>query len=175
MADIKSTLELVMERTRHLSMTEEDKRKQAAAAFKEAVSRLARKYLDGQINLDRFQAEFNQLEGGASGRKDAAAEIGRRIDPAADNTLLLDLIKNGLNFDISDIEAILHQFSEAVLCEQDRAVERIKADLLEKGIFGSAVLPNLEADKGWSERRLEMIETARVELDAQIAQLRRRQ
>ncbi len=63
MADIKSTLELVMERTRHLSMTEEDKRKQAAAAFKEAVSRLARKYLDGQINLDRFQAEFNQLEG----------------------------------------------------------------------------------------------------------------
>ncbi len=69
----------------------------------------------------------------------------------------------------------MHQFSEAVLCEQDRAVERIKADLLEKGIFGSAVLPNLEADKGWSERRLEMIETARVELDAQIAQLRRRQ
>src|SRR5208283_2360057 len=110
MAEIKSTLDLVMERTRHLRMTEEDKRKQAAAAFKEAVSRIARKYMDGQISLDKLQAELNQLEGGASGREEAAAEIGRRIDPYADNTLLLDLIKNGLGFDISRIEAILHHF-----------------------------------------------------------------
>ena len=110
MAEIKSTLELVMERTRHLTMSEEDKRKQAAKEFKEAVNRLALKYLDGQINLDRFQAEFSRLEAGASGKTEAAAEIGRRIDPAADNTLLLDLIKHGLGFDISGIEAILHQF-----------------------------------------------------------------
>jgi hypothetical protein len=175
MAEIKSTLELVMERTRHLYMTEEDKRKQAAEAFKEAVNRLARKCLDGQINLDRFQTELNQLGGGASGRKDAAAEIGRRIDPAADNALLLDFIKNGLGFDISGIEAILHHFSEAVHSEEDQAVERIKVDLLKKGIFGRAVIPNLEADKGWARRRKEMLETVRVELDAQIAQLKQPQ
>ena len=64
MAEIKSTLELVMQRTSHLSMSEEDKRKQAAKEFKEAVNRLARKYLDGQIDLDRFRAEFSRLEGG---------------------------------------------------------------------------------------------------------------
>jgi len=156
-------------------MTDEDKRKQAAEAFKESVNRLARKYLAGQINLDKFKAELNQLGGGASGRKDAAAEIGRRIDPAADNTLLLDLIKNGLSFDISGIEAILHHFSERVRCEEDQVVERIKADLLEKGICGSAVIPNLESDKDWARRRREMIETVRVELDAQIAQLEQHQ
>ncbi|MFZ0927590.1 MAG: hypothetical protein WAN11_03255 [Syntrophobacteraceae bacterium] len=171
MAEIKSTMDLVMERTRHLRMTEEDKRKQAAAAFKEAVSRLARKYLDGQISLDKLQAELNQLEGGTSGREEAAAEIGRRIDPDADNTLLLELIKNGLGFDISRIEAILHHFRESVHSEEDRAVERIRADLLKKGIFGSAVIPSLETDKDWTRRRKEMLETVRAELDAQIAQL----
>jgi len=175
MAEIKSTLDLVMERTRHLRMTEEDKRKQAAAAFKEAVSRLARKYLDGQISLDKLQAELNQLEGGASGREEAAAEIGRRIDPYADNTLLLDLIKNGLGFDISRIEAILHHFRETVHSEEDQAVERVRADLLKKGIFGNAVIPGLEADKGWASKRKEMLETVRVELDAQIAQLKQNQ
>ncbi|MGA3117510.1 MAG: hypothetical protein ABSF90_24125 [Syntrophobacteraceae bacterium] len=172
MAEIKSTLDLVMERTRHLRMTEEDKRKQAAAAFKEAVSRLARKYLDGQISLDKLQAELNQLEGGASGREEAAAEIGRRIDPYADNTLLLDLIKNGLGFDISRIEAILHHFRETVHSEEDQAVERVRADLLKKGISGSAVMPSLETDKDWARRRKEMLETVRVELDARIAQLK---
>ncbi len=175
MAEIKSTLELVMQRTRHLYMTEEDKRKQTAAAFKEAVSRLALKYLDGQINLDKFQAELTRLGGGDAGIKGAAAEIGRRIDPAADNTLLLDLIKNGLGLDISGIEAILHHCSEAIHSEENQVVQRIRVDLLKKGIFGSAVIPNLEADKGWARRRKEMIETARVELDAQIAQLKQHQ
>jgi len=172
MAEIKSTLELVMERTRHLHMTEEDKRKQAAEAYREAVGRLARKYLDGQIDLDRFQSELNRLEThGSSDRADAAAEIGRRIDPAADNTLLLDLLKHGLGFDTSRIEAILPQFRETVHSEEGRVVERIRADLLKRGISGSAVIPNLEADKNWAKRRGEMFDSVRQELSAQIAQL----
>jgi hypothetical protein len=175
MAEIKSTLDLVMERTRHLRMTEEDKSKQAAAAFKEAVSRLARKYLDGRISLDKFKAELNQLGGGASCGEEAAAEIGRWIDPDADNTRVLDLMKNGLDFDISGIEAILHHFREKVHSEEDRAVERARVDLLKKGIFGNAVIPGLEADKGWASKRKEMLETVRVELDAQIAQLKQNQ
>ncbi len=172
MAEIKSTLELVMERTRHLHMTEEDKRKQAAAAFKEAVSRLVRKSLDGQINLDRFQAELNRLgPEDAQGKADAAVEIGRRIDPAADNTLLLDLLKHGLGFDTSGIEGILDRFRQTIDSQQGEVVERIRIDLLDKGISGSAVIANPEADKDWAGRRMEMFETARVELAAQIAQL----
>ena len=110
MAEIKSTLELAMERTRHLTMSEEDKRKHAAREFKEAVNRLTLRFLDGQIDLDRFQSEFSRLQPGLFGKAEAAAEIGRRIDPAADNSLVLDLIKHGLGYDISGIEAVLKKF-----------------------------------------------------------------
>jgi hypothetical protein len=175
MAEIKSTLELVMERTRHLHMTDEDKRKQAALAFKETVNRLTLKYLDRQVDLEQFRTELNRLGGeSTSDMADAAAEIGRRIDPAADNAPLLDLIKYGLDFDVSGIEAALHYFREALHRQEDQACERLKADLLKKGILGSAVVPNLEADKDWAKRREEMLDTVREELAAQIAQLKRR-
>ena len=172
MAEIKSTLELAMERTRHLTMTEEDKRKHAAREFKEAVNRLALRFLDGQIDLDRFQAEFSRLQPGLFGKAEAAAEIGRRIDPAADNSLVLDLIKHGLGYDISGIEAILKKFRETLHSEDRQAADRIRVGLLNKGISGSAVIPNLEADKDRATRREEILEAYREELYASIAQLK---
>ncbi len=146
MAEVKSTLELVMERTRHLTMSEEDKREQAAAEFHSAVKRLIQKYLDGQINLDSFRDELDRLQGSHSAMATAATEIAGRIDPFVDNGLLLDLIKYGLGEDTSRIEAALQNFRETVDREDCRASERIKAELLERGISGSAVIPNIEAD-----------------------------
>lgn len=171
MAEIKSTLELAMERTRNLTMSEEDKRKQAAKEFKEAVNGLVLRFLNGQIDPDRFQAEFGRLETGAFGKLEAAAEIGRRITPAADNSLLLDLIKHGLGYDVSGIEAILKTFRERLDSEDRRAAERIRADLLNKGISGSAVIPDPDADKGRAARHEEILEAFGEELDAAIAQL----
>jgi len=173
MAEIKSTLELVMEKTRHLHMSQEEKRKQAVQAFKEAVSRLAGKYLDGQISLQKFKAEFNQLgEDAPSCKTDAAAEIGRRMDPGVDNTALLDLIRDGLGFDISDIEATLRHFRKRLYYDEAQARERVRVHLSTKGIFGSAVIPNLGPDKDWTKRRREMFEAVGLELGAQIAQLK---
>ncbi len=173
MAEIKSTLELVMEKTRNLCMTEEDKQKQVAREFRETVSRLTLKYLDRQIDLDKFKAELDRFgEVGSLDKTDGAFEIGKRIDPAADNTDLLDLIKLGLGFDVSGIEAALHHFKETLHREEDREAERVRVDLLGKGISGRAVIPNLEADKEWTKRRAGMLEAVREELAAQIAGFR---
>jgi len=173
MAEIKSTLELVMERTRHLSMSDEDKLEQAAKEFKEAVNRLCLKYLDEQIDLDRFEREFGRLDGGPCAKADAAAEIARRIDPAADNGPLLGLIKHGLDGDISGFEAMLGDFHRKVRTEDARAAGQIRTDLLKKDILGSAVVPNLETDKDRTVRLGEMVKAFREELAGTIARLRR--
>jgi hypothetical protein len=154
-------------------MSEEDKRKQVAKEFKEAVNGLALKYLDGQIDLDRFQAEFSRLGEGPSAKADAAAEIAGRINPAADNRLLLDLIRHGLGGDISGIEAILSDFHRTAQAEDARAVERIRTDMFKRGILGSAMVPNLEKDKNRAGRLGEMLAAFEEELAEQIAQLRR--
>jgi hypothetical protein len=173
MAEIKSTIELAMERTRHLQMTDEDRRKQEAQAFRETVSRLAGKFIDRQIDLEKFKSELNKL-GEAAGldKAGAADEIGRRIDPAADNTALLDLIKHGLGFDTSGIEAELRRFRDTLHSDESRALDRIRVELAKKAISGSAVIPNLERDEEWTKKRLQMIETVKLELVAKIAQLK---
>ncbi len=146
MAEIKSTLELVMERTRNLTMSEEEKREQSAAEFKAGVNRLVQKYLDGQINLDRFRDELDRLEGGPSSRDAAIAQIAGRIEPSSNTGPLLDLLKKGLNKDTSRIEAALVNFHETLDRVDRRASDRIRAELLKSNISGGAVVPNLEAD-----------------------------
>ncbi len=173
MAEIKSTLELVMERTRNLSMSEADKLEQAAKEFKEAVNRLCLKYLEGQIGLDRFEQEFSRLDGGPCAKADAAAEIARRIDPTVDNGPLLRLIEDGLDGDISGFETILGDFHRKAQAEDARAVRQVSAGLLERGILGTAVVPNLETDRDRTRKLGEMVEAFQEELAGTIAQLRR--
>lgn len=160
---------MVMERTQHLHMSEEDKRRQAEEEFREAVCRLVSKHLDGQKGMDGFKNELHRLGEMDGARKmRAAAEISKRIDPAADNSLVLDLIEHGLGLDISGMKAALKGFGEQLHSEEDRAVERTRADLLKKGVWGVAVIPNVEADRAWQDKRREMIETVKEELAAQL-------
>jgi cytochrome c556 len=172
MAEIKSTLELVMERTRNLCMSDEDKLEQAAKEFKEAVNRLCLRYLEGQIDVDGFRQQFGNLNGGPSARADAAAEIARRIDPAGNNGPLLRLIKDGLDGDISDFENMLKDFQRRAQAVDAEAVRRIRISLSDKGIGGSAVVPNLDTDKERTARFDEMVKAFEEELAGKIEKLR---
>ncbi|MGC8492822.1 MAG: hypothetical protein ACP5SH_13900 [Syntrophobacteraceae bacterium] len=169
MAEIKSTLELVLERTQHLHMTEEDKRKQSEKEFSEALCRLVSKQLDGQLGLERFKDELgrlDELDGARTMR--AAAEICGRIDPASDNSALLDLIEKGLGLDVSGMETALKRFGEKLRAAEDLAAEKNRTVLLQRGVSGAAVIPNLDADAQWQEKRREMVETVKGELAAQL-------
>lgn len=173
MAEIKSTLELVMERTRNLSMSDEDKRDQAVKEFRNAVNGLALKYIEGKIDLAGFKTEFSSLEGGASAGAEAAAEIAGRIDPVSDNGPLLDLIKKGLGFDIAGIEAVLSDFGRAADDEEAASAQRVMITLLQAGISGSAVIPNPARDKGLTGRLDKLLDSSRKALDEEIAEFRR--
>ncbi len=169
MAEIKSTLELVLERTQHLHMTEEDRRKQAEKEFSEALCGLVSKHLDGQLSIDRFKDELDRLDepGGARTMR-AAAEICGRIDPSSDNSALLDLLEKGLGLDVSGMQTALKRFGEKLRAAEELAAEKNRAVLLQRGVSGVAAIPNLEADAEWHEKREEMIETVKWELAAQL-------
>ncbi len=173
MAEIKSTIDLVMERTRNLTMSEEDKREQATAEFRATSNRLIQKYMDREIDVDRFLDEFRRIENkhGLPAKRVAAVEIVKRIDPTGDNRPLLDLLKSGLDVNVSGIEGILNDFSKAVDSEDRETIIRLEKDLLERGISGSAVLPNLAADNGWIQRRQEISERFMGELASAAALL----
>lgn len=173
MAEIKSTLDLVMERTRHLTMSESDKRDQAAARFKTALNRLIRQYLDKDLDAGRFREQLSRLEhsGNFSDRGIVLDEIARRIDPDSDNRLLFDLLQSACRVNASGIRNLLEDCARTVVAEAGAVHDRLRKELREKGISGGAVVPNVESDAVWVEKRKEMIGKCRESLRAEIRRL----
>jgi hypothetical protein len=173
MAEIKSTLDLVMEKTRHLTMTDNDKLEQAAAEFKAALNGLIQQYLDRGADTDRFREQLYSLEqsGSFSDRGIVIGEIARRIDPDVDNRLLLDLLQSACEVDVSGIRILLEKCVQAVDREADAAHRRAMEELGKRGISGSAVVPNFHADKAWGMKRNEIVEQCREALKAEMRRL----
>jgi len=156
MAEIKSTLELVMERTRHLTLTEEDKREQALAEFKRSVNGLLTRFHDGTMRLDQFQAELSALQQQShlTDRSIVIGEILSRLDLDGDNGWVLDLLEGVFRIDIQRINAVLDEFQNALEGMTQAHIGQMSSSLLERhGISGSAVIPNHAADPGWNAER----------------------
>lgn len=170
MAEIKSTLDLVMERTRHLTMREEDKREQAEAEFRKTVNGLLQKYLDGELDAARVREEAFGPGAPDSDRAIAIGEIGKRIDPAGDNASLLALLRE-MGAEVSGIETVLKECEAAGASETEAAAEKVREALRGRGISGSAAVPNPAAQKGWKDRQEARLVTCREAVLAEIARL----
>jgi hypothetical protein len=171
MAEIKSTIDLVMERTRNLTMSDEDRRRQATAELMGSVNRLTQKYLDGELDVERFRSEFDRLEGSAEGKSSVVSELAKRLNPGGDNVLLLDLLKRALGTEISGTTAILENCRKKMESETGIALDRMRKELLQKDISGSAVVPHVERDTGLVEKRGEILENCMRELQSEISRV----
>lgn len=175
MAEIKSTLELVMERTRHLKLTEEDKRDQALAEFKGGLGGLLQKVQDGVLSLDRFKADLRALQERTlpGGTATVIEELAARLDLEGDNDWALKLLGGACEVDTRELAAVFHDYRQA--CEnldQTRTGE-IRKDLAARyGIRGSAVIPNLAADPAWATARQRLRERFEPVLGQAVAGLK---
>lgn len=95
MGEIKSTLDLVMERTRHLSLSSEEKKRQQKEAFKKRLNGLLANFADGSLTVDALQNRISQLQKKlkVDDRKIVLSAIGERIDPGGDNRHWLQFFK----------------------------------------------------------------------------------
>lgn len=144
MAEIKSTLDLIMEKTRNLTMSEEDRRELALTDLKNGLNKLVLQYLQGEVGAGRFREEYKLLENAhldPDGRI-AAKEIAGRIEAGADNQSLLTLLREGCGVDVSGLEGSLRRYAESLGSEEARISASILKDLERKGIAGAAVVPN---------------------------------
>jgi hypothetical protein len=155
MAEIKSTLDLIMERTKGLTMTDEEKR-----AFKERetagkIKGLVQKYIDGLIDLDRCQAEVTALKREVKDEATVNRLFGKecldRIELGKDNERLLGVLETSATVDVPKLRKSTRKF-EALL-EQQKAIQEkaLIAELRKRGISGPSVIPNLDADPKWKE------------------------
>ena len=152
MGEIKSTLDIVLEKTKNLKLSSAEKAEQQQKEIETRIRAMLQKYQDGLLTREDFITEYQMLQKdfNLKDAKDLVNEIFRRIDPDQDNQTLLELLDDCCEIHPAGIAAVINDYREAYHSAARDRMELIKADLAQKhSISGSAVVPNLAADEPW--------------------------
>jgi hypothetical protein len=152
-AEIKSTLDIVLERTKNLIMTEEEK---ASLQRKELAGKITGwlgKYLDGLMDMEAIRKEMTSME--EKSRKNSRhilkSLVLDRLDPREDAEKILDLLEGILGESREPYLDAMGKLKNTMVAERSQFAESLRRELSDRGIAGSAVTPNLARDE---KRRL---------------------
>jgi len=154
MAEIKSTLDLVMEKTKHLSLSEEEREAQEVEESKKTIRGILQRYLDRIITKEELLASLNRLREASDIDCDPLfiEETTSRVTLIGSNHRLLELLSADYGIDVSAMESAVKDYGDAARALMKQKRETAKEDLFDNHqVSGTAVLPNMEADPSWVE------------------------
>jgi hypothetical protein len=159
MVEIKSTLDLVLEKTKNLTLSSEEKEEQKQKEIEKRIKGMMQKYQDGILSQNQLLTDYDILKKDYNVLQNNSLiiEIIARIEPDQDNQLLIELLQACCAIDTAAIETIIENFRKTYLTASQNRMERLKEDLAQHAnITGSAVLPNLDSDEQWQQETGEM-------------------
>jgi len=154
MGEIKSTLDLVLEKTKHLSQSSEEKQAQIQKDIENRINGMLQKYLDGLFSLTQLQRDYEALkaEFDLSENNVLAGEVINRLDPGLDNLALFEVLEHVCHLDYSGIADVIKDFQAGYHTAAQSRMATLKESLAQKHrIAGSAVVPNLAVDEKWHQ------------------------
>lgn len=159
MGEIKSTLDLVLEKTKNLTLSSEEKEEQKQKEIENRIKGMIQKFQDGILSKNQIVTDYEILKKDYNMSQNNALiiEITERIEPDQDNQPLLEVLQECCAVDTAAVETIIENFRKAYLAASQNRMELLKEDLAQQyNIAGSAVLPNLEADEQWRQEARQM-------------------
>jgi hypothetical protein len=160
MAEIKSTLELIMERTKNLTMTDEEKEAIRTKELKSRIRGLFQRYSDGVLTMrnltDNMEHERASSPAAATLLKE---ECLVHLDPAADNQKIMQIIEEVLGLDPAPFRLLVDDFRAEITRQRALAARDSLAALSDRGVRGTAVIPNPGLSPAWHDH----LESARKE------------
>ncbi len=179
MAEIKSTLDLVMEKTKKLEMTAEEKKElKRKEVFQKAMG-LFHRYLDGTISLTEIVREIEKLgsPSGATVKDILVSQWIEALSLGGDNEKLLKGIKLLKDRDIEEANQKFLIVQDQYRSQKEMVRQEVSLQLIEtlrkKGIRGTAVVPNVEGNPLWKERLERLNQIYRKQMEEVKESLRR--
>lgn len=159
MAEIKSTIDLIMERTKNLSASREERESWHRQEREKHIRGLIQRLLDDGLTLDDVKEELDrERKKGQPGevRVLVGQALAGHVDPETDNERLFRIVCELAGTPEKRLQDVLRACQAEFFARKTALVERQRGELESAGISGSAVLPNAEADPQWAARRDEM-------------------
>jgi ribosomal protein S20 len=174
MAEIKSTLDLVMEKTKNLTLSSEEREEQKNKEIKDRLRGLVQKFQDNILSTDNLRSDYQKLkkEYGLMNNWQLIEEICSQILPEKDNQALFGLLAEFKVSDFEGLKSVLQEF-QTVLDTAAAQRRKILKEQLAKTHFisGSAVVPNLENDAEWRKEDAKIKLKYKRLLDAEKSQI----
>ena len=175
MGEIKSTLDLVLEKTSHLTLSDEEKREQKLKDTLGRLTGLLLRYQDGKLNAQKMEEELDRLVQTDDGPDESVVrdEIAGRIDLGGDNKPWLVLLQARYRLDLSGVQSVEEEFQQAVAAAAARRKEEIRKELQQhRRISGSAVVPNLDTDHAWATEKQSIAAKFHIQLTTALDQMK---
>jgi hypothetical protein len=152
MAEIKSTLDLIMERTKNLTMTVDEKKALRRKEWEGRVKGWVQKYIDGTMPLEDLKIQIESCQSKIQDLRDIIkAEVVQHIHPENNNAPLLQLLEEALDTPAEPIVDLITRFQDTLNANMISRRDAIKQALGQKKVYGSSVVPNVDHDREWQE------------------------
>ena len=150
MAKIKSTLDLVMERTKNLAMSREDSEALQRKEGEDKARGWVQMLLDQKLTIDELMKDFTV----ESSRYGALAdilhvELTRHIDPDADNSIILKALTEVIGLEVKPFTDFINDYHARYELYRQEHQGRLLSELKARGISGTALVPNIDHDEVW--------------------------
>lgn len=170
MAEIKSAIELAMERTRGLVMDDREKTMLADRELRDRVKAVYRRYREGLIDAGGARAELDELTcDNALERKIVLGLMEDEPDLIEDFSGMTSLISFiGLVIDersYHNLKGIEKIHLEELEKTRVRVRSQIADELASSGITGDSVEPNVEAWPKWQEASHSVLRSFREQIE----------
>ncbi|OGP50292.1 MAG: hypothetical protein A2Y79_00950 [Deltaproteobacteria bacterium RBG_13_43_22] len=149
MAEIKSTLDLIMEKTKGLTLSPKEKEEIRREEWLKKARGLIQKFLDDRTDLGKVQDELFDREKPLEWKNLLKRELINGLDPEGDNEKRFQLLGEFLQIPLENFLKILEAFNQRINQEKVRQTDHLIKQLTGKGVSGAAVIPNLERDPSW--------------------------
>jgi hypothetical protein len=160
MAEIKSTLDLIMEKTKNLTMTDEEKKAVHSQELRKKIKGWVQRCIDGTMNIAHLKENVQQEMKKEPGLPaDLLEELLKKIDPEGANEVQFEIIESVLQRDTAPLKELIEQFRVELAEKVRERTDKEKKALEGRNISGSAIVPNLDRDPQWKSDRKQLKES----------------
>jgi len=178
MGEIKSTLELAMERTKKFAISEKEKEEMKQKEALQKATGLFHRYREGHLSLNEILKQIEKME------KKTAITVRESLLSQWIDALSLDddderILKGIESLKRRSIDEVKQKFNHLLAQyqrEKEKVKEKVRAQFTEAlrkdGIYGSAVEPKIEGGELWKKENEKLDHSYKMKLEEIKHQLR---
>lgn len=178
MAEIKSTLELVMQKTQHLKLNTDEKKQHAADRIKKTANGLLQQYVDQRMDAVTIKERLESFDASSAdmAQKALFGLTLSQLQIDQDQPLHFKLLETLFELNCDPLKKIYTEF-QAVLAKklQEKSNDWSRYWATEHNISGTALVPNLNNEDDWLTTTTELKKQYTLKLEKEMQNLRQTQ